>query len=126
MAPENSTSLDELALDELARELIAREPLLGRSYQSATEVDQTTVPGFRAIDATGREITLGMVRAGAGTGSGAMPGTISQTVLRPVGGEVAVLDYLFTGLATTTRNTTVWLRVGDQWRAAHHQQTHVS
>ena len=42
------------------------------------------------------------------------------------GSEVVVLDYLFTGLAATARNTTVWLRVGDQWRAAHHQQTHVS
>lgn len=114
----------ELDLRGLADELLAHEPVLGRAYASATEVDLATTEGFWAVDADGREVTRALLRAAAPTE--ALRGEASQVVLQPAGAEAVVLGYLFSEPAGSTRRCTTWVRSPAGWRAAHHQVTRQS
>jgi len=119
-------------LEEVLKELRSREPIFHteRFGRSLEDFERSTAPDFWEVGASGRrysrEFILNMRMREELIDADAESWKATGFGLKRLGPDCYLLTYTLDQQGRITRRTTVWERVGEDWRIVYHQGTIVT
>jgi len=132
MANETVFTHVDPGLQQVLDELRSREPIFHteRFGRSLKEFERSTVPDFWEVGASGRRYSRAFILEMRGrealVDADAAGWKATGFGLRRLGPDCFLLTYTLDQQGRITRRTTVWERVGEDWRIVYHQGTIVT